>query len=253
MSLKQDAAYLLAGAVGIWRRRQPARGWRILMYHAVGTPVPGDGQGRYSIEPQLFAAHMRRLATGSQRQLVSLSAEHQDAAMDNAVSLTFDDGYRDNLVVAYSLLRELSIPFTIFVTVDYVRSGEPIYLSVADLRTLAADPLVTIGAHGMSHGKLADLSEAKLRGELLGSKAFLEDAVGYSIDTMSYPHGSTNPRVRDCVAETGFRIAAGSEFGINPEGSDPLSLRRSDIWAQDRESDLAAKLDGAWDWMRWLT
>jgi peptidoglycan/xylan/chitin deacetylase (PgdA/CDA1 family) len=222
------------------------------MYHAVGTPVPGDVQGRYNIQNHLFATHMRLLATDS-RPLVPFSAGFGEGVAVDGISVTFDDGYRDNFTTAYPLLQSLAIPFTIFVTADHIRSGEAIYLRPAELREMARDPLVNFGAHGATHRRLTELKDAELRAELRDSRSYLEDILGRAVDSMSYPHGCTNPRVRAAVTEAGFLLAAGSKFGINDSTSDPHCLRRTDIWAADREADLGIKLDGGWDWLGSLT
>ena len=41
-----------------------------------------------------------------------------------ALSITFDDGYRDNYTCAYSLARELHIPLTIYLVPGYIESGD---------------------------------------------------------------------------------------------------------------------------------
>jgi peptidoglycan/xylan/chitin deacetylase (PgdA/CDA1 family) len=39
---------------------------------------------------------------------------------DHAVLITFDDGLRNNYSVAFPVLRELSVPAAIFLTIDYI-------------------------------------------------------------------------------------------------------------------------------------
>ena len=41
--------------------------------------------------------------------------------------ITFDDGYEDNYTYAYPILKELGIPFTIYVSVDLVNDHAPIW------------------------------------------------------------------------------------------------------------------------------
>lgn len=41
--------------------------------------------------------------------------------------ITFDDGYEDNFIYAYPILKELNIPFTIYVSVNLVDEGQPIW------------------------------------------------------------------------------------------------------------------------------
>lgn len=41
--------------------------------------------------------------------------------------ITFDDGYEDNYTYAYPILKELGIPFTIYISVDLVNDHAPIW------------------------------------------------------------------------------------------------------------------------------
>ncbi len=247
MSWRMSLAAALLTPLWRWRSAiAPRAGKRVLMYHAVGSPVPGDVQGRYSITVAQFAAQMESLA--SSRHKIG-----QLAQANASVDLTFDDGYRDNLTEAYPVLQRLGLPFTIFAAAGFVRAGAPLYLRAEDLRALAADPLVTIGAHGDSHARLTTLGDTALREELTAAKKWLEDATGKAVTTMSYPHGAVDARVRAAVQAAGYTVACCSEFGLNQRTRDPLLLARTDIWSTDSVEIFNAKLAGEWDWMRFFT
>jgi len=220
------------------------------MYHAVGTPVPGDALGLYTISPARFESHMRILAAGHRDSIRPLEGGSLKDAKPG-IMLTFDDGYLDNLTRAYPVLSRLGIPFTVFVTTGPVLKNEDGYLGKKELRELSALDGVTIGAHGVTHVPLAECGVRQLKEELTGSKACLEDLLGRPVDALSYPHGSVNRRVRDAAQNAGFRIGATSRFDLNPPGRDPLLLCRTDIWAGDSDSVFSEKLAGDWDWRRW--
>lgn len=223
---------------------------RILMYHAVGTPVPGDRLGLYNLEPARFRAHMTWLAA-SARPLRSLGELAEDPRRDG-VAITFDDGFRDTLHGAAPILVERGLPFTIFATSAYVRSGGPTYLSPGELRELASLPGVTVGAHGATHVRLTACDDERLREELTSSRLYLEDLLQQPVTIMSYPHGAVDARVRAAVAEAGYTLAACSRFGAHQPTGDPLRLRRIEIWRTDEPRDLAGKLRGDWDWRAWI-
>ncbi len=48
---------------------------------------------------------------------------HQHRKRVTALSITFDDGYRDNYIYAYPLASELRVPFTIYLVPGYIESG----------------------------------------------------------------------------------------------------------------------------------
>jgi peptidoglycan/xylan/chitin deacetylase (PgdA/CDA1 family) len=55
---------------------------------------------------------------------------------NNAVCLTFDDGYRNNLTVAAPILRSLDVPFAVYVNTGHLDSGTrlPTYVAKVALR-----------------------------------------------------------------------------------------------------------------------
>jgi peptidoglycan/xylan/chitin deacetylase (PgdA/CDA1 family) len=228
----------------------PRSGLRVLMYHALGTSADGDSTGAYSIAPPLFEEHMRCLAEHWRECLVRLDGEssHNDGLQ---IAVTFDDGYQDNWLVGFPLLQELGIPFTVFVWTGAVAEGRTGFLSTQELRSLAAQPGVSIGSHGVSHYRLTECSEKDLRAELVDSKAYLEDLLGQEVTQLSYPHGAVNQTVRAAAAKAGYRIAACSRFNINRLDRDPLLLCRTDIWGNDNLPVFQQKLHGDWDWLSW--
>jgi peptidoglycan/xylan/chitin deacetylase (PgdA/CDA1 family) len=221
------------------------KGFRVIMYHAVGSKVPGDIYGLYNMAPERFKEQMQFLFEFTSGCVTRLSE-----LPEQGMAITFDDGYRDTLEVVAPILTSLKMPFTVFVTPGFILSGQPIYLSVVGLRELAAVPGASIGAHGYSHRRLTECNNQQLQEELTNGRKWLEDTLGQPVKTMSYPHGAVNQSVRKAAAATGYLVAASSRFGANLSDYDPLWLARTDIWAQDDRWSFRAKLAGGWDWLR---
>ena len=226
----------------------PTAGQRVLLYHAVGTEIPGDPYG-LSISPKLFERHVECLA--------ELRGEWVPAAFGPArkdkleVAIVFDDGFRDSLTTAAPILAARNIPFTVFVTPGFIRDNSPHHLTREQLKELAAVPGAQIGAHGMNHVHLSRAGDAEARRELLDSRKFLEDALGRSVTLMSYPHGSADRRVGALAKDAGYVAAGTSRFGLNDAGRDPLFLCRNEVLAVDSVERFELKLRGHWDWFRW--
>lgn len=225
-------------------------GLRIFMYHAVGTPAHDDKLGIFSITPERFREHVSILAeTRYVRAVPLVPVECPVQAL--RVAITFDDGYQDNLRVAAPILIEYGLPFSVFITTDFVRHRTKGFLNSSELKELAGAPGASVGAHGRSHRRLTECSDLELAEELTGSKRYLEDLLGRSVTTVAYPHGAVDFRVRNAAEEAGYSSGVCSYFNINQAGRDQLLLGRCSVLSSDSPRVFRQKLRGDWDWYRW--
>jgi peptidoglycan/xylan/chitin deacetylase (PgdA/CDA1 family) len=95
-----------------------------------------------------------------------------------------------------------------------------------EIAKLAAGGLVEIGAHTVSHPRLAELAPEARDREVRESQAFLGDLVGRRVTSFAYPHGRHDAATRRILVESGFERACTSRAGtVRPHG-DPLELPR---------------------------
>lgn len=104
------------------------------------------------------------------------------------IFITFDDVYRDAIENAIPLLVEYKIPFTLFLTVDFI--GKDGYISFSDIHTLANLPQCTFGAHTISHPMLRYIGDAEAVNEITNSGKELSKLLEKPIDIFAYPFGS---------------------------------------------------------------
>jgi peptidoglycan/xylan/chitin deacetylase (PgdA/CDA1 family) len=86
-----------------------------------------------------------------------------------------------------------------------------------EIRALASDPLVTIGAHTKRHYALAKLPTDVVRDEITGSVARLEHELGRTIRHFSFPYGdetSCGQREYKIAAEVGMATAVTTRKGM---------------------------------------
>jgi peptidoglycan/xylan/chitin deacetylase (PgdA/CDA1 family) len=81
---------------------------------------------------------------------------------------------------------------------------EPL-LSWEEVRTLNEHPLVTIGAHTVSHVLLSQQSWQAAWKEIRSSKERLEQKIGEPVHHFSYPYGGNNVAVRQMARWAGFQ------------------------------------------------
>jgi peptidoglycan/xylan/chitin deacetylase (PgdA/CDA1 family) len=106
----------------------------------------------------------------------------------------------------------------------------PRTMTIDELRTLAGDPLITIGAHTVHHTNLGFRDEATQREEIERSRDDLCDWLGAAPLGFSYPFGipdvDFHASTRRLVADAGFRYAVANQDGAISAGSDPYALPR---------------------------
>lgn len=95
--------------------------------------------------------------------------------------------------------------------------GRDLCLSWDEMRAFAADPLVTIGAHTLSHCNLARASDADASREMGESRARIEDALQRPVLHFAYPYGdkiAASTREFDLARTLGFKTALTTRPGM---------------------------------------
>ena len=111
--------------------------------------------------------------------------------------ITLDDGWKSVYTDAFPILRELGLPFTLFLYENYVDGGNKALTSAMVREMMKAG--ATIGSHSVSHPYPATVKEriqagaeeydAFLRHEMGGSKRFLETRFKVPVATYAFPGG----------------------------------------------------------------
>ncbi len=86
-----------------------------------------------------------------------------------------------------------------------------------EARTIAKDPLVTIGAHTMSHASLAKCSADEARWQIASSVEHVEHELGLDCRHFAYPYGdagSAGPREFEISRSLGIRTAVTTQKGL---------------------------------------
>lgn len=118
-----------------------------------------------------------------------------------------------------ALLRRAMEDLKATYPIDSEASVAELCMDWQELAAFAADPLVTIGAHTLTHPKLAGCSVDDARREMEESKAVIEEKLGAPPRHIAYPFGdlsSAGPRefamARDAGFETGVTTRPGMIF-----------------------------------------
>ncbi len=111
-------------------------------------------------------------------------------------------------------------------------------LTTAELRELDRGELADVGAHGLTHSALANLTLEDQGEEIEGSKRRLESLLGRHINLFSYPFGGKRDftvKTTRVVQEAGFTAACTGRVGRVEPSSDPFRLPRIPVYDWDGE------------------
>jgi peptidoglycan/xylan/chitin deacetylase (PgdA/CDA1 family) len=151
----------------------------------------------------------------------------------NIACVTFDDGYLDNYESALPVLERLRIKATFFIASGFLGkalptfAGERAMMTAEHVRELAMLGH-EVGAHTVSHPKLAKVPLTTASVEIGGSKRALEDLISWEVNSFAYPNGNYNDDVKALVGSLGFTSAVTTREGLVDVRPDWLALPR--VW-----------------------
>jgi hypothetical protein len=132
-SLFKKGMFLKDSLLGFRTNRLNAIGGIILQYHSVG---PKEDQANshiadtLSIDPKTFDRQMSFVAQHYQvvtmEEIVQCLVKRGNEDKTR-VAITFDDGYRDNYLYAYPILKKHHLSATFYLTVDCIKDGVPLW------------------------------------------------------------------------------------------------------------------------------
>lgn len=229
-------------------------GIRILLYHSIGKIDPSDNLG-IRVDKDKFYSQMKILKEGNYK-VISLKETVDSIKKKNfpgdAVAITFDDGYRDNITDAAPILEKMGFRATFFVTVSYIGGIKTNpkrtwqrwecmdWLDLKELIKRGHD----IGSHSYHHISLTKFNRETQREEIRSSKDILRSYLKKEINFYSYPYGSFDEESAGLAKEEGYAAACTTEPGINNKSANLYRLKRIEIQPKDTDDDFMRRLQG---------
>lgn len=194
----------------------------ILLYHSIS-----ERSHYLSTAPSDFSKHLLYLQDEG-FEFVPLDAivlwlEGIGDLPKRAVSITFDDGYEDNLYNALPILERFSAQAAIFISFEKRQIPK---LTPVQIKELAAHPLITIGAHSITHRALTYLSEHQRRYEIGDCKRRLEELTQRAVKFFAYPEGVWDSSIVELVKLYGLVGSCTTEPATVKSKMDPYLLPR---------------------------
>ncbi len=225
----------------------------VLTYHRVNSKLPKD---ELNVAPEEFAKQMLFLSVYRNRfEVIDLASAIAFLANTpktydlrpmtkhrTKILITFDDGYKDNYINAFPVLKKYRFPATIFLTTG--RIGTEDMLSWEEALEMAKNG-ITFGAHTVNHPHLDRIALEEAKEEIIESRDSITKRLSptaYDLNAFCYPYGDYNETVKSLVKDAGFTCAFSVKPGINYPGQDIFEIKRVDVLGDDDFSSFKYKI-----------
>lgn len=196
----------------------------VLMYHSISD----KGDNPYIIPVKQFKEEMEYLKDNG---YTTINLEDLYLYINNKIKLgpktvviTFDDGYEDNFINAYPILKECGFKATIFVVTSYLDKGT-LFLNTKDLNLLQSGG-VDIESHTYNHDYLSKLTYEEQLKSLKKSKEEIEKKLNKKVNFLAYPFGAFNEDTIKAAKESGYKLAFTINGGWVDSGANAYKLNR---------------------------
>lgn len=229
------------------------------MYHHI-SPIKGD---TVTVTPAVFEAQMRHLKeqgffTPSVQELMGF-IEGKAGFKGKAAVITFDDGYLDNYIYAFQVLRSLGLKAVVFLVTGWAdisslqnlgrdklidaycadpiphgrtkelierKDAARVIMDWTMAKEMFASGLVEFGSHTITHSECDKLKEDELKKELHESKSAVEARLKTECKYLCWPRGKYNDACLRAAKEAGYKAVFTTEPGVCRPGDDPFSIKR---------------------------
>ena len=211
----------------------------VLYYHKIDYPKKEAAYKGLYVTPEQFGRQMALLKflgykTVGPEEILSFVKGHK-LTVKKPVMITFDDGYENNFLNAYPVLKKSGFTSLIFISSGFIGKKGAVsderekvpedFLNKKEITVMSEDGFF-IGSHGINHYYLDRIEEGVLAGELIASKAYLENVTGRPVDFFSYPFGAYNANVMRAVKKAGYLGAFTTARGKVGVGDNSYELKR---------------------------
>lgn len=222
----------------------------ILMYHRFGS----DNSALF-VTPENFSRQMDYLDKKGYKvisldELVKGIKNHRSFGRKTAV-ITIDDGYEDNYLFAYPVLKQRHFPATIFLAANNI-GREKDFMSWEEAGIMSQD-IISFGSHTKNGEYLPVLEDAAaLWDEIYGAKEVIENNLALPVYYFCYPTGGFTEGIKDLVKKAGYKGACTSNRGFAKLNRDWYELKRIKVTNSDTNKpfSFAAKLSGYYNLFR---
>lgn len=237
----------------------------VLMYHSISSGNQNHVHPYFktNTDPSVFLNQMSYLACNDYRVISiaeALKIMHNGKNIQNKyVVITFDDGFQDILTNALPVLNKFNFKATVYLPTYFISEEGRFFKGIRCLNWQEVIEIqsnnIEIGSHTVTHPQLVSLTEKEVENELFFSKTVIEEKLGRSCNSFSYPYAfpETNKQfinlIRIILTRSGYHNGVSTIVGTMRDKADKFFIKRIPVNSDDDEQLFKAKLEGAYNWI----
>ena len=196
----------------------------ILMYHSICGDYPDNG---LMIAPEDFSNHMQWL---SENGFTTMSLEEAYESFKTGkvpkkpVVITFDDGYADNYLEAFPVLKKYNMKATFFIITN--NTDKDGYYMSSDMLREMQDSGMEIENHTAYHFELGGAALSDQQMTIEDGKEYLKETLGIESKYLCYPAGKYDDTTIELEEQLGVKAAVTTEYGFASINDGLYTLKR---------------------------
>jgi len=217
----------------------------VLLYHKIDLPtadvkIRGAFTAPLKFEKQILYLKKKGFEFYTASELVKFYLANGEFP-PKAISITFDDGWKDNYTNAFPIFKKYNAKATIFLVPSCVGKntdkvtaegeGAREHLSEKDILEMSAGG-IEFASHSFNHELFNQISDEEIEFEVTESKKFIENLTQKECSTLAYPAGFFTECAKKAVKNAGYDAAFTTIYGAE-DNSDVFELNRVEILRRD--------------------
>lgn len=220
------------------------------MYHSISEHVGNEKHNKWRVKPQDFEKQMNWFYKNNWKSFTISELSKLDEIPEKSFVITFDDGYEDNYLNAFPILKKYDFKATIYLvpnqkTNHWEEKNTSVLsnlLNEKQILEMLNSGLIEFGSHTLSHVNLSTINDEQLLNELKKSKEEVEKITNQECEAFAYPYGKFDDKIIQAVKNVGYKNATVVKRGLFEQNDDIFTIKRVGILGTESFVDFLLKV-----------
>ena len=233
-----------------WRIPQSYKRARVLMYHSICEHIRKEKHNKWRVKPKDFEKQMNWFHKNNWKSFTISELVKLDEIPKKSFVVTFDDGFEDNFLNAFPILKKYNFKATIYLvpnqkTNHWEEKNTSVLsnlLNNEQILQMQNSGLIEFGSHTLSHVNLSTINDEQLLNELKKSKEEVEKITNQECEAFAYPYGKFDDNIVNSVKRVGYKNATVVKRGLFKKDDDSFTIKRVGILGTESFFDFLLKI-----------